>query len=193
MKLLAATTNAGKVRELADALAGLGFDVLDLEAAGAADAPAPDETGTTFEQNALLKARYYHELTGLLAVADDSGLEVAVLGGRPGVHSARYADTDEERVSRLLAELDGVPMSERTARFVCALALVGENLAEVFVGDCPGRIRHTPAGTNGFGFDPIFAPDGDPRSFAEMTPAEKAAVSHRGRAVAALAEFARVR
>ena len=98
--LLIATGNRGKVRELAAALAGLGVDVIDLEAAGVGDRPAPEETGETFEENALLKARYYHELTGLATVADDSGLEVSVLAGRPGLHSARYAATDAERVPK---------------------------------------------------------------------------------------------
>lgn len=191
MRVLAATSNKGKVKELAAALANAGFDVVDLAGAGAADVPDPEETGATFVENALLKARYYHEATGLVAIADDSGIEVDVLGGRPGVYSARYAPTEAERNARLLGELEGVPSSERTARFVCALALVGENLAETFVGTCEGRIRHTPAGTNGFGYDPIFTPEGETRSFAEMAPEEKAAVSHRGRAIALLAAFAR--
>jgi XTP/dITP diphosphohydrolase len=193
MRLLVATSNSGKVREIAAALGGLGFEVVGVAEAGAGAVPAPEETGTTFQENALLKARYYHELTGLLTVADDSGLEVDVLGGRPGLHSARYAATDAERIAKLLAELDGVPMRERTARFVCAIALVGENLAETFSGTCVGRIRHTPVGANGFGFDPVFTPDGETRSFAEMSGDEKAAVSHRGRALAALAEFVRGR
>ena len=193
MRLLAATSNRGKVREIAAALAGLGFEVVDVNAAGAGDAPIPDETGTTFQENALLKARYYYELTGLLTVADDSGLEVDVLGGRPGLHSARYAQSDAERIAKLLAELNGVPMRERTARFVCAIALVGENLAETFSGTCEGHIRHTPHGANGFGFDPVFTPEGDTRTFAEMSSEEKAAVSHRGRALAALAAFIRGR
>ena len=193
MKLLVATTNAGKVRELAEALGELGLEVVDLDAAGVAHLPAPDETGATFHENALIKARFYHEASGLLTVADDSGLEVAILGGRPGLHSARYAATDEERIARLLGELDGVPSTERTARFVCALSLVGENLAETFTGACEGSIRHIPAGTNGFGFDPVFVPDGESRSFAEMSSAEKAAISHRGRAIAGLVEFVRGR
>jgi XTP/dITP diphosphohydrolase len=189
MKLLVATSNRGKVAELAEALDGLGVEVVDLAAIGLGDHPAPEETGSTFEENALLKARYYYELTGVCAVADDSGLEVDVLGGRPGLYSARFGATDAERIERLLGEMNGVPMSERSARFVCALALVGENLAEVFTGICRGAIRHTPMGTNGFGFDPVFVPEDETRTFAEMAPAEKAAVSHRGRAIAALAEF----
>ena len=192
MKLLIATSNGGKVRELAEALDGTGFELLCLD-----DLPsrveAPEETGDTFEENALLKARYYHEASGLLTVADDSGLEVNILGGRPGVESARYAPTDPERIARLLAELDGVPKSERSARFVCALALVGENLAEVFTGECRGHIRHIPTGSGGFGFDPVFVPEGSTRSFAEMAPSEKASVSHRGRAIELFVEFARGR
>jgi XTP/dITP diphosphohydrolase len=193
MKLLVATSNTGKVREMAEVLGGLGLEVVDLDAAGVASLPAPDETGSTFQENALLKARYYYEAAGLLTVADDSGLEVAILGGRPGLYSSRYGDSDEDRIARLLGELDGVPSTERAARFVCALALVGENLAETFTGTCEGSIRHIPSGTNGFGFDPIFVPEGETRSFAEMTAAEKAAVSHRGRAIAGLVEFIRGR
>jgi XTP/dITP diphosphohydrolase len=153
----------------------------------------PDETGATFEENAMLKARYYHELTGLVTVADDSGLEVDALDGRPGIASARYGVSDSDRIARLLGELEGVAPAERTARFVCALSLVGRDLAETFTGTCEGRIRTTPAGTNGFGFDPVFTPEGETRSFAEMAPEEKAAVSHRGRALAALAELIRRR
>lgn len=189
MKLLVATSNRGKVRELAEALAGLDVEVVDLEGAGVGESPVPEEAGSTFEENALLKARYYHELTGLAAVADDSGLEVGVLGGRPGLHSARYGATDEERVARLLGELDGVPMSERGARFVCALALVGAGAERLFTGVCTGTIRHIPSGEGGFGYDPVFTPDGEPRSFAEMSRVEKTAVSHRGRAIRALAEY----
>jgi len=189
MKMLVATTNQGKVRELAAALDGLGFEITDLEAAGLAARPAPDESGSTFEENALLKARAWYEASGMLTVADDSGLEVDVLGGRPGLLSARYGDTDVERIAKLLDEMDGVPSSERSARFVCALALVGENLAEVFTGVCDGRIRHTAHGTSGFGFDPVFTPEGDARTFAEMSAAEKSAVSHRGRAIGKLREF----
>lgn len=189
MKLLVATTNAGKVRELADALDGLGFEILDLAAANLSDRAAPSETGSTFAENALLKATSWHEASGLLTVADDSGLVVDILGGRPGLHSARYGASDSERIERLLSELDGVPSSERSARFVCTLALVGENLAEIFSGECEGRIRHTAHGGSGFGFDPVFTPDGEDRTFAEMSIHEKSAISHRGRALTKLREF----
>lgn len=192
MKLLIATSNQGKVHELAEALNGFGFELLSLDDLGS-PIEVPEETGDAFEENALLKARYYHERSGLLTVADDSGLEVNILGGRPGVHSARYAPTDRERIERLLAELDGVPMSERSARFVCALALVGENLAEVFTGTCRGHIRHLPSGKKGFGFDPVFVPEGDTRTFAEMDASAKSAISHRGRAIHLFAEFVRGR
>jgi XTP/dITP diphosphohydrolase len=190
MKLLIATSNAGKVTELAEALDGVGFELLGLGDLPSPPEP-PEETGATFEENALLKARFYHERSGLLTVADDSGVEVNILGGRPGVESARYAPTDPERIERLLGELDGVPKSERTARFVCALALVGENLAEVFTGVCGGHIRHLASGDSGFGFDPIFVPEGETRSFAEMGTAEKALISHRGRAIEKFVEFVR--
>ena len=189
MKLLVATTNRGKVRELAEALDGVGFEILDLASADLADHPSPNETGSTFAENALLKATAWFEASGMLTVADDSGLVVDILGGRPGLHSARYGDSDSERIKRLLAEMDGVPSTERTARFVCSLALVGENLAEIFSGECEGRIRHTSHGSAGFGFDPIFTPDGEARTFAEMSPAEKSAISHRGRAIRKLREF----
>ncbi len=189
MKLLVATTNRGKVRELANALDGVGFEILDLESPNLADRPAPVETGSTFAENALLKATAWFEASGMLTVADDSGLVVDILGGRPGLHSARYGDSDSERIRRLLAEMDGVPSTERTARFVCSLALVGENLAEIFSGECEGRIRHTSHGSAGFGFDPIFTPEGEARTFAEMSPAEKSAISHRGRAIRKLREF----
>lgn len=189
MKLLVATTNRGKVRELAEALDGLGFEIVDLAGAGLDDQTAPKETGSTFAENALLKASYWFEASGLTTVADDSGLVVDILGGRPGLHSARYGDTDSERIRKLLAEMDGVPSTERTARFVCSLALVGENLAELFSGECEGRIRHTSHGSAGFGYDPIFTPVGEERTFAEMSPAEKSAISHRGRAIRKLRDF----
>jgi XTP/dITP diphosphohydrolase len=193
MKLLVGTNNAGKVRELSDALAGLGLEFMSLGEAGYGGLPEPEETGTTFRENALLKARYYLEASGLPTVADDSGLEVEALGGRPGVLSARYAPSSAERIGRLLGELQSRPAAERGARFVCVLALVGDGLAETFTGTCEGRILEAPAGAGGFGYDPIFLPEGATRSFAEMSPAEKFVLSHRGRAVRALADFLRSR
>lgn len=188
-RLLVASTNHGKLVELRQALAHLPYEVVTLAEAGHGGAEGPDETGRTFEENALLKARFFHARTGLATVADDSGLEVDILGGRPGVQSARYGTNDADRIRRLLGEMEGVPVSERGARFVCAIALVGDGVEEVFRGECEGRIRYVPAGANGFGYDPVFEPSGDSRTFAEMPADEKHAVSHRGRAMAALAAY----
>ena len=191
MRFLVATGNKGKVRELSRALEELGFEFLGLDDLGGENWPAPEETGVTFGDNALLKARYYNRLSKMPTLADDSGLEVDALDGRPGVLSARYGSSDAERIEKLLGELDGRPANARSARFVCALALVGDTFAETFTGICAGRILHAPAGAGGFGYDPIFAPEGEARSFAEMSPSEKSAVSHRGRAIRALANFLR--
>lgn len=188
MRVLAATGNAGKVRELRAQLERLGLEVVDLSSTTASDVEPPEETGDTFGENALLKATFYRDLTGLTTIADDSGLEVAILGGRPGVRSARYAESDTARVAKLLGELEGVPASERSARFVCALAMIGDVRTDVVVGVCEGHIRLTPVGTGGFGFDPVFVPEGATRTFAELSSEEKSGISHRGRAIRALAE-----
>jgi XTP/dITP diphosphohydrolase len=191
MKLLIATNNAGKVRELGEALGTLDVEIVRLD--DLADVPdAPEETGTTFVDNALLKARFYLERTGIACVADDSGLEVAALDGRPGVYSARYGGagaTDADRVALLLGEMESFEGDARSARFVCALALVDGAAEHVFVGECPGHIHTVARGSNGFGYDPIFIPTGETRTFAELTSAEKASHSHRGRAFRALARF----
>jgi len=192
MRLLVATNNEGKVRELVEALRACDIEIVRLRDLGD-DAPeAPEETGSTFEENALLKAHYYFERTGIVSVADDSGLEVDALDGRPGVYSARYGTegaTDSDRVALLLDALTGVDCGARAARFVCVLALVGPELQETFEGMCSGRINDRPRGENGFGYDPIFVPDGETRTFAEMDPAEKAPISHRGRAFEAFARY----
>lgn len=196
MKLLIATNNAGKVRELGEALRGLDVEVVRLADLGDEAPEAPEETGATFEENALLKARYYYERTGLASVADDSGLEVDALGGRPGVYSARYGGpdaTDGDRVERLLGELSNYPSEKRLARFVCVIAYVGEGVERTFTGECAGYIADHASGDGGFGYDPLFVPTGDTRTFAEMAPYEKAAVSHRGRAVRAFEHFFRAR
>ncbi len=193
-KLLIATTNAGKVAEIAALLTDLNYEVQGL-----ADLPQPplavEETGATFAANALLKAEYYHAQTGLLALADDSGLEVDALGGRPGVYSARYAGAaanDAAKVAKLLAELQGVPSAARTARFVCAIALIGPGIRANFTGACAGLIAAAPRGMNGFGYDPVFIEPASGRSFAELTRAEKTAVSHRGRALMQLKAWLRL-
>ena len=188
MKVLLATRNAGKLAELRRMLEGGPVEVLGL-----ADVPAfPDapETGATFAENALAKARDAAAATGLPAVADDSGLTVDALNGMPGVLSARWAGRHGDDLANLhlvLAQLADVPDERRGAAFVCAAALVAPGGREIVVhGEWPGRIIRAPRGTNGFGYDPIFVPDGEARTSAELTPQEKDAASHRGRALRAL-------
>lgn len=178
-ELVFATTNAGKLLEL-QGLVGPALRVRSLK-----DFPSIGEiaeTADTFEGNAELKARAVAQATGVWALADDSGLVVDALDGRPGVHSARYAPTDVERIAKLLEELKEVPDSQRTARFVCALCLCAPSGVVVLKrGTCEGRIGHTARGSHGFGYDPIFVlPDG--RTLAELTHAQKSELSHRGRA-----------
>jgi XTP/dITP diphosphohydrolase len=183
--VVVATGNAGKLAECAAFLTPAGYEVLDRSAIP--DAAPVEETGSTFEANARLKAEGYSLHTPHLVLADDSGLEVDALGGAPGVHSARYGGpglSDPERCTLLLAELSGVPEAERTARFRCVLAVAkaGRTLA-TFDGVVEGVILREPRGTNGFGYDPIFFHPPSGRGFAELTGAEKQAVSHRGRAL----------
>jgi XTP/dITP diphosphohydrolase len=194
--LLIATTNAGKVREIDDYLADLPCRVIGL--ADLPHAPPPvAETGATFAENALLKADYYSAETGLLALADDSGLEVDALGGAPGIYSARFAGesaTDAERVAKVLDEMRGVPDERRQARFVCAIALAGSiddaaPVRRLFEGIAEGLITREPRGARGFGYDPIFLDPASALTFAELQPEEKMARSHRGRALAATRAF----
>lgn len=143
------------------------------------------ETGATFVENALLKARHFHRLSGLPTAADDSGLEVDAFGGAPGIYSARYAGpgaSDADRVALLLKEMTGVPVSRRGARFVCAAAMVWEGGEKVFLDDVRGVILSGPRGTNGFGYDPVFFYEPLARTFAQLDPDEKSDVSHRGKA-----------
>ena len=192
MRILMATTNPGKIVELRGLLCAEGWEVIGLRDL-ASPPPPVEETGTTFVENALLKADYYCRATGELTLTDDSGLEVAALEGRPGVYSARYGGeglTDQERNAYLLAELAGVPEAERGARFVCVLALVGEQdgqtIRKTFTGFCEGCISLTARGEGGFGYDPIFLDPSSGRSFAELSPEEKLARSHRGHALGQL-------
>jgi len=182
--LVFATSNQGKRKEL-EALLGPGWQV--RTAADFPHVPEVDEDQPTFEGNAAKKAHAFAKATGLLALADDSGLCVDALGGRPGVFSARYGASDGDRIARLLKELDGVPEPKRTARFECALCLVTPEGRETFTrGTCEGRIIHAPRGANGFGYDPIFElPNG--KTMAELSRDEKSAVSHRGNAFRKLA------
>jgi XTP/dITP diphosphohydrolase len=190
--LVLATRNAGKLRELARILGGqvklTGLDEFP-------DAPDVPETGATFEANALLKARAIADHTGLPAVADDSGLCVDALNGMPGVLSARWAGAhgdDKANLDLVLAQVADVPDARLGAQFVCAAALVvpGKGPREVVVtGTLDGRLIRVPRGTGGFGYDPIFLPDGFTQTTAEMTAEEKDAISHRGRAFRALVPY----
>jgi XTP/dITP diphosphohydrolase len=183
-KLLLATSNPGKVDEYRALLAGMNVTLVTPSDQGLVD--QPEETGDTFEENALLKARYYALATGLMSLADDSGLEVDALGGEPGVHSARYAGegaTDADRVLLLLSKLEGVPSEKRAARFQCVVALAWpEGTTETFHGSCEGRIAAEPKGSNGFGYDPVFYVPELGKSFAELEPVVKNQRSHRAEA-----------
>lgn len=166
----------------------LAIDWVDLGAYP--DAPEVAETGDTFEANARIKAEAYSRYTGATVLADDSGLEVDALGGRPGVHSARYAgpgQDSERNIDRVLRELGDRPDGERTARFVCVMALAeGGRVRATARGACEGRIAHARRGSGGFGYDPVFLVPGTGRTFGELSPAEKDRLSHRARALAAI-------
>ncbi len=180
-RLLFATTNPGKVKELRG-LVGDAVEVVSLKELP--PVPEPVEDGETFEANAEKKARAYAQATGLPSLADDSGLCVDALGGRPGVHSARYAPGDDRaRYEKLLGELSGVPEERRTASFRCALCLaVPGGKSHIEVGRCEGRILTGPRGAHGFGYDPVFLIPALGKTMAELTSEEKAGVSHRGEA-----------
>ena len=190
--LILATRNQGKVRELRDPLARFGFDVQSLPE----NFPEIEENGTTFEENALIKARAVAEALGVAAAADDSGLEVDALGGAPGVYSARYSDDwpamegeskDERNNRKLLAELEGVPAEKRTARFRCCMALVIPGGEEIVVsGAWEGSIGFKKAGSNGFGYDPLFIDPELELTGAELTREAKMVRSHRGKALSKL-------
>ena len=191
-KVLIATNNKHKVEEIETALNFEGWEFLTL--VDCEPYPEPVENADTFEGNALIKARAAHEATGLAALADDSGLAVDALGGAPGVFSARYCGVhgdDDANNAKVLAELEGVPDEERTARFVCALAFVDEDGTETTAfGTIEGRIAHGLSGEGGFGYDPMFLPDefGGAKTLAEVSQKEKNAISHRGNALRALKE-----
>lgn len=190
-KLLVATHNRGKVAEFADMLQDMEIAWLSLDDVGIThDVP---ETGQTFGENARLKAQAYATMTGLLTLADDSGLEVDALGGAPGVYTARYGGaglTHEQRYRLLLQNLAGIPWEERRARFRCAIALAtpdGTLLAEAN-GVCEGYIAWEPAGNGGFGYDPVFFLPDYGQTMAQVGSATKHQISHRGRALRAIEE-----
>jgi XTP/dITP diphosphohydrolase len=199
--LVLATANAGKVAELSAPLAGavlgkLRLKVLDLNAFP--DIGDIEENGSTFEENALVKARYVAAKTGLVSLADDSGLKVDALNGAPGVYSARYADDvpplpeesrDARNIRKLLKAMRAVPESRRACRFVCCMAAVRPDGREMLTrGEWQGKLLEAPSGANGFGYDPVFFDPALGRSAAQLSREEKNAVSHRGAALRAFLE-----
>ena len=187
-KLVMATNNANKLREAREILSPLGIEVLSQQEAGVNC--EPDENGATFAENAMIKARAVYEACKLPVIADDSGLCVDALDGRPGVHSARYAPKGQE-CEKLLSEMADVPAEKRTARFVCNVAFLSGSEEAVFEGKCEGGIGFEQRGTNGFGYDPVFM-IGE-RTMAELSADEKNAISHRGAALTELFRFLKER
>ena len=189
MKAVLASSNAGKLRELAAILAPFGYELVTQSSLGI---DTPPETGVTFAENSLLKARHAAKLSGLPALADDSGIEVDALDGRPGVYSARYAGehaTDQTNLEKMLDELRGVPDERRTARYQCVIAFVrtADDPSPLLAhGTWEGRVLTQPRGTGGFGYDPIFQPTGLDLTAAELPAQEKNQRSHRGEALRAL-------
>jgi len=182
-RLVIATHNQGKVRELGELFAPLGIECIS---AGSLGLPEPDETGASFAENAKLKAEAAANASGILAIADDSGLEVAALGGAPGIHAARWGGPAKDfnlAMQRVQNELEASGSSDRRANFTCALAFAAPGRqTQIFEGKVFGRVVWPPRGTHGFGYDPIFVPEGYSETFGEMDPAKKNALSHRMRA-----------
>ncbi len=192
-RLILATHNMNKVREIREILQDFPLEIVSAKEFG--DLPEVEEDGDTFAANALKKAVTIAKLTGCLALADDSGLMVDALGGQPGVYSARFAGepvSDAANNRKLLLLLENTPKEQRGAKFVCTLALASpDGKTATAAGECPGRIAFQPSGANGFGYDPLFIPDGYTVSFAELSSGAKNAISHRGRALAQLPELLR--
>lgn len=189
--LVMATHNSGKLREFRRVLEPLGFEVKAVRDV-VPGITEPEETGTTFAENALLKAEYYAQKTGLPVLADDSGLVVDALDGRPGVYSARYAgmpSDDEANNRKLVQELTGMPEEKRTARYMCVLVLAVPGCEPVVCeGACEGLIHDEPAGNGGFGYDPYFYVPAKGKTMAAMSLDEKNEISHRGKALRHMAK-----
>lgn len=186
-KLLLGSNNAHKAEEIAALLEGLEVELLTPRQLNLTEEPVED--GKSFAANAAIKARFYQEKSGLPALADDSGLVVDALDGRPGIYSSRYAPTDKERIAKLLEELADTPEDARTSRFVCvaALALPDGRLFQE-EGLCEGRIAFAAKGNHGFGYDPVFLIPSQERTMAELEEAEKNRLSHRGQAMKKMGE-----
>ena len=189
MKLVLATHNAHKVKEVAAILEPLvpGLELLGYEG------PEPIEDGSSFLENSLIKARAAFLHTGITSIADDSGLAIEIMGGSPGIFSARWSGEkdDEKNRNLVLAQLRDVPAGNRAASFVCTISLVGESGEVSFTGVLPGHIKTSASGTNGFGYDPIFIPEGFEVSSAELEPEVKNSISHRSMALSQLASYLR--
>jgi XTP/dITP diphosphohydrolase len=196
VRVVLASGNSGKLRELGALLAPLGFELVSQAVLGI---ETPPETGHTFAENALLKARHAAAAANLPALADDSGIEVDALGGRPGIYSARYAGegaSDADNLRKMLEEMRDVPPPRRTARYQCVIAFVttAEDSEPILAtGVWEGTLIASPRGLGGFGYDPIFVPRGLDRTAAELDPQEKNSLSHRGQALRALIEKLRQR
>lgn len=197
MKLVLATKNKHKVEEIKQILKIYLDDELysRIEILSAGDfigVPEIEEDGKTYIENALKKAKEIHKFTGLPSIADDSGIEVDFLNGEPGVYSARYAGlraTDEENNRKLLKKLEGVPLEKRTATFKCVIAYINKNEEKIFEGETKGKVIFEPRGMGGFGYDPLFVPDGYELTYAEMPEDLKNKISHRSKAIQKFAEF----
>jgi len=193
-ELLIATKNVGKIKELEELLADTPFRLRSLN--DFANVIEPEETGATFAENAVLKAQSYALQTGLWALGDDSGLEVEALGGAPGVFSARYAGAganDAKRIEKLLLEINKTNDANRRARFVCAMAIARATGEIEFIaeGICNGSIASAASGANGFGYDPVFVPDGFSKTFGALSNNIKQQISHRARASAKIIQYLR--
>ena len=186
MEIVAATQNSNKIREIEAITKEFGMRVISRDEAGIPDIEIIED-GETFEENSLKKAREIMKLAGMAAIADDSGIAVDALGGRPGVYSARYAGDecdDGKNNAKLLTELDGIPPERRTARFVSVISMAYPDGGEIIArGECEGHILFAGRGENGFGYDPLFVPLGYDKTFAELTLEEKNKISHRAKAL----------
>ena len=190
--MIAASSNAHKIKEIQSIMSKFGVKVVSRKEAGVPEFEI-EEDGETFEENSLKKAEAIMKATGKLTVADDSGLMVDYLGGAPGVYSARFAGEecdDEKNNEKLLKHLEGLPAEDRKAKFVSVITLMfPDGNTIVARGECPGRIIETPTGENGFGYDPLFVPDGLSKTFAQLSDKEKNSISHRARALEKLKEI----
>ena len=189
MKIVAATGNKHKIEEIESITKKFGMNVITKAEAGVGDLEV-EETGTTFEENSLIKAEAIMKVTGMPAIADDSGLEADALNGAPGVYSARFSGegaTDESNNAKLLKLMENIPDDERSARFVSVVTLCFPNGTVVAArGECPGTLRRSPRGDGGFGYDPLFVPVGYDKTYAEISAEEKNIISHRAKALGIL-------